>query len=81
MENHLGLRYTTNIINCYCHHKYFNSVCNSTFNKDFLRLQPKRTKIQRFQQDKKNGDKWKEARRRQTKQWLIMFIRLPEDKE
>ena len=28
-----------------------------------------------------NEGKWKEARQRQTKQWLIMLNRLPEDKE
>ena len=27
MENHLGLRYTTHIINCHLHHKGFNAVC------------------------------------------------------
>ena len=50
MENHPGLRYTTHLIDCNRHHKGFNAVCKSTFNLAILRLQPKRTKIQRIQQ-------------------------------
>ena len=30
---------------------------------------------------RQNEGKWKEARQRQTKQWLIMLNPLPEDKE
>ena len=81
MENKLGLRYTTPIINCHLHHKCFNAVCKYTVNLDFLILQPKRTRIQKIQQVTNNEGKWKEARQRQTKQWLIMLNRLPEDKE
>ena len=44
MENHLGLLYTTRLINVHCHHKVFNAVGKSTFNPDFLILQPKRKK-------------------------------------
>ena len=80
MENKLGLRYTTHIINCYRHHKKINAVCNSTVNIAFLGLQPKRTRIQKIQQGNKNEDNCKESRQRQTKQWLIMINRLPEDK-
>ena len=59
----------------------FNAVRKSAFNLAFLRLQPKKTKIQIIQQGKKNESKWKEARHIQTKNWLIMLNRLPEDKE
>ena len=79
-ENKLGLRYTTHLINCHRHHKGFNAVCKSTVNLAFLRIQPKRKKIQKIQQGTKNEVKWKEARRRQMKQRLIMLNRLPEDK-
>ena len=81
MENKLGLRYTTHIINFHRHHKLFNAVFNSTVNLAFFRLKPKRTRIQKIQQGTKNEGKWKEARQHQTKQWLIMLNRLPEDKE
>ena len=81
MENHLGLRYTTHLINCHLNHEDFNAVCMSTFNIAFLRLQPKRTKIQRIQQGTKNEGNQKEARRRQTKQLFIMLNLLPEYKE
>ena len=81
MENKPGLRYTTNLINCHRHHKGFNAVCKSTVNLAFLRLQPKRTRIQKIQQGTKNEGKRKEARQHQTKKWLIMLNRLPEDKE
>ena len=67
MKNKLGLHYTTHLINCHRHHKGFNSVCKYTVNIAFLRLQPKRTRIQKIQQGTKNEDKWKEARHRQTK--------------
>ena len=81
MENKLGPRYTTHIINCHRHHKGFNAVCKSTVNLVFLRLQPKRTRIQKIQQGTKNEGKRKEARHCQTKQWLIVIDRIPEDKE
>ena len=75
-----GLCYTTHLINCHHHHKFFNAVCNSTVNLAFSRLQPKRTKIQKIKQGTKNEGKCKESRRHQTKQCLIMLNRLPEDK-
>ena len=62
MENKLGLHYTTHLINYHFHHKGFNSVCKSPVNLDFLRLQPKRTRIQKIQQGNKDEGKWKEAR-------------------
>ena len=81
MENRLGLRYTTHIINFHCHQNGFYAVRKSTINLAFFRRQPKITRIQKIQQGAKNGGKWKEAIHRQTKQWLIMLNRLPEDKE
>ena len=45
MKNRLGLRYTTHLINCCCHHNGFDSVCKSTVNISFFRLQPKITRI------------------------------------
>ena len=81
MENGLGLRYKTHLINCRRHHNGFYAVCKSTVNLAFLRLQPKRTRIQKIQQGTKNEGKWEEARQLQTKQFLIMLNRLPEDKE
>ena len=81
MESKLGLRYTTDLINYHCHHKGFNTVCKSTVNLAFLRLQHKRTIIHKIQQGNKNEGKWKEARHLKTKQWLIMTNRLTEDKE
>ena len=81
MEHRLGLRYTTKLINCYCHHNGFDAVCRSTVSLSFLRLQPKITRIQKIQQGTKNEGKWKEARQHQTKQWLIVLNRLTEDKE
>ena len=80
MENRLGLHYITHLINCHHHHNGFYAVCKFTVNLDFLRLQPKITRIQKIQQDTKNEGKWKEARQNQTKKWLIMLNRLPEDK-
>ena len=59
IENCLGLSYTTHLIKCHRHHRGFNSVCKYTVNLDFLRLQPRRTKIQKIQQGKKNEGKWK----------------------
>ena len=48
IEKKLDLRYTTHIINCRCRHKHFNAVCKSTVNLAFLVLQPKITRIQKF---------------------------------
>ena len=62
MENRLGLRYTTKLINCHRHQNGFDAVCRSTINLSFLRLQPKITRIQKIQQGTKNEGKWKEAR-------------------
>ena len=76
MENRLGLRYTTHIINCHCYQNGFDTVCKSTVNLAFLRLEPKITRIQKIQQGTKNEGERKEARQRQTKQWLIMLNRL-----
>ena len=81
MGNRLGLRYTTKLLNFHLRQNCFDAVFRSTVNLAFLRLQPKIKRIQRIQQDTKNEGKWKEARQRQTKQWLIMINRLPEDKE
>ena len=80
MENRLGITYTTKLLNCHRHQNCFDAVCRFTVNIAFLRLQPKITRIQKIQQGTKNEGKWKEARQRQTKQWLIMLNRLPEDK-
>ena len=81
MENRLGIRYTTHLINCHRHQNGFDAVCKSTVNLAFLRLQHKITIIQKIQWGTKNEGKWKEARQRQTKKWLIMLNLLPEDKE
>ena len=59
MGRKLGLRYTTHLINCHHHHKGFNAVCGSTVDLAFLRLQHKRTRIQKIQQGTKNEGKWK----------------------
>ena len=80
MENRLGLRYTTQLINFHCYWNGFDTVCKSTVNLAFLRLKPNITRIQKIQQGTKNEGKWKEARHRQTKQWLIILNRFPEDK-
>ena len=80
MENHLGLRYTTHLINCHHHHKGFNAVCNCTVNLEFLRLKPKRTKMQNIQQVMNNEDYLEESRLRQTKQCLIILNILLEGK-
>ena len=61
METQFGLRYTTHIISCHCHRKGFNAVCNCTVDLEFLRIQPKRTKMQNIQQGIKNEGKRKEA--------------------
>ena len=80
MQNRLGLRYTTPLINCHCQTHGDNAVSMSTVNLAFRRLQPKITKIQKIQQGSKNAGKWKEARYRQVKQWLIILNRLPDEK-
>ena len=54
MQNSIGLRYTTLLINCHCHTHGNNSVINSTVNLAFRILQPKITKIQKIQQGTKN---------------------------
>ena len=81
MEKKLDPCYTTHLINCHRQHKGFNAVCKSTVNIAFLRIQPRRIIIQKIQQVTKNEGKWKEARQRQTKQWLIILNQLPYDKE
>ena len=57
MENRLGLRYTTHIINCHFHNNGFDAVCKSTVNLSFLRLQPKITRTKKIQQGTKNEGK------------------------
>ena len=74
-EKHLGMRYTTHLINCNCHHNFFNEVCNYTVNIAFLRLQPKITKMQRIQQGTNNVGKWKEAKDGE-KQKLVDYSQL-----
>ena len=79
MENRPGLRYTTHLVNYHRHQNSFDAVCKSTVNLASLRLQPKITRIQKIQHGTKNEGKWKEARQRQTKQWLVhaLFPPLP----
>ena len=77
MENRLGITYTTKLLNCHRHQNGVDAVCCSTVNIAFLRLSSKITRIHKIQQGTKNEGKWKEARQRQTKQWLIMLNRLP----
>ena len=60
MENRLGLRHTTHLINCCRHHSGFDEVCKSTINLDFFILQPKITKTQKIKQGTKNNFNWKE---------------------
>ena len=81
MENRLGITYTTKLLNCHHHQNGVDAVCRSTVDLAFLRLAPKITRIQKIQRGAKNEGKCKEARQRQTKQWLIMINQLPEDKE
>ena len=40
MENRLGLRYKTSLINWHQKIQVFDAVCNSTVNLDFQRIQP-----------------------------------------
>ena len=81
IQNRLGLRYTTLVINCHRHTHGDNAVIRSTLNLAFRIFQPKITKIQKIQQGTKNEVKRKEARYRQVKRWLIMLNRLTEEKE
>ena len=67
MENILGLRYTTQVINCHRYRNDFDAVCKSTVHIAFLILQPKVKRIQKIQQGTNNEGTWKEARQRQTK--------------
>ena len=80
MQNRLGLRNTTILINCHCQTKVGNAVSRSNFNLAFRKILPKLTKIQNIEQGTKNGGKWKETRYQQVKQWLIILDRLPEGK-
>ena len=80
MEKILGPRYKTHLITFHHHQNGFDAMCKSTVNLAFSRIQPKITRIQKIQQGTKNEGKWKESRQRQTKQWLIVLNRLPEDK-
>ena len=81
MKNRLGIRYKTHLINCNLHHNGFDAVCKSTVSLEFLRLQPKITRIQKIQQGTKNEGKCKETRHPQTTKWLNMLNRITEDKE
>ena len=64
MENRLGLRYTTQLINFHRYRSGFDAGCRSSVNLAFLRLQPKITRIQKIQQGAKKKGKGKEARQR-----------------
>ena len=81
MEKRLGLRYTTLLINYHRQTHGDNAVCRSTVNLAYRRLQPRITRIHKIQQGKNNEGKWKEARYRQVKQWLVMLNRLQDEKE
>ena len=81
MENCIGLRYMTLLVNCHRHTHGDNAVSKSTVNLSFRRLQHKITKIEKIQQGTKNEVKWKETRYRKVKQWLIVLDRLPEEKD
>ena len=48
MENRLGLRYTTQLINCHRYQNNYDALCRSTVNVYFFRLKPKITRIQKF---------------------------------
>ena len=54
MQNRLGLRYTTLLINCHRQTHGDNAVSRSTFNLALRRLQPKITKIRKIRQGTKN---------------------------
>ena len=81
MQKRLGLCYTTLLINYHRQTHGDNWVIRSTVNLDFRRLQPEITKTKRIQQGTKNDEKWKKARYRKVKQWLITLNRFPEEKE
>ena len=81
MEERIGLRYTTLLINFHRQENGENTVGRPTVNLAFRRLQPKTTRVQKIQQGTKNEGKWKEARYLQMKQWLIMLDRIPEEKD
>ena len=81
MGKRLGLRYTTFLINCHRQTDGDNAVCGSIINLAYRRLQPKIIINQKILQVTKNEGKWKEARYGQVKKWLIIFNRLPKDKE
>ena len=49
MENRLGLRYTTHLINCHYQQNGSDTVCKSTIDLAFLRLQPKIKRMQKIQ--------------------------------
>ena len=57
MQNRIGLRYTTHLINCHRQTHGENVVIRSTVNLAFRRIQPKITKIQKIQQGTKNEGK------------------------
>ena len=78
MEKRLSLRYMNPLINFHRQTHGDIAVCRSTVNLAYRRLQPKITKVYKIQQGTKNGGKWKEARYRQVKQWLIILNRLSE---
>ena len=59
MQNRLGLRYTTLIMNFHSQKHGNNAVSRSTVNLVFTRLQPKITKIQKMKQGTKNEGQWK----------------------
>ena len=80
IEGRLGLRYTTLLINCHRQKNGDNAVCRSTVNLAYRILIPKIKTFQKIKQGTNNEGKWKEARYRQVKQWLIMLDRLPEEK-
>ena len=61
MQNRLGLKYTTILINCYRQKHGDNAVSRSTVNLAFRIIQPKITKIHEIQQGTKNEGKWKEV--------------------
>ena len=81
MEIRLGLQYTTLLINFHRKTNGDNAVCRSTVNLAYRRLLPKITRVQKNTTGGKNEGKWKEARYRQMKRWLIILDRLPEEKE
>ena len=53
MERGLGLRYTTLLINCHRQTKVDNAVCSSTVNLAYKILQPRITKIHKYNKEQK----------------------------